>query len=247
MGKNSKRLVRVLPAWLIAYRMTNTWAQHRARGSVGGEDWATPTRTPIPSPSTGTLDFRFFSGGESVLRVRRADGSATEFVHATLRGKSNRRVRAGEIIGYTDGRRGSKGAGQSTGPHVHVHDVTKSGLRVLAYSTINSPREPKPPKERPTVSTLYHNTDKKPFLFALAGDSPGTPANWIETYDYKGLAVPWARRHGSSIALSGARFARFKEWYTATLDATSPTASSTKMAADLADELANELAQRLKE
>jgi hypothetical protein len=60
---------------------------------------------------------------------------------------------------------------------------------------------------------LYHLEGSKPTLYALAGDSPGTPANWLETRDYEGLAVPWARNHGNSILLSPPTWDEFRVKY----------------------------------
>ena len=127
-----------IPAWLAKWRVTSDWAAHRARGSLGGIDWATPTGTPIYAPSDGIVDFRFYGDGSSVIRIRRADNTRTEFLHGTFLGGNFRPVKAGERVGTSDGRRGTRGAGSSTGPHVHVHDVTAAGVRVPPFSTIRN-------------------------------------------------------------------------------------------------------------
>jgi hypothetical protein len=122
--------------------VTGDWAAHRARGSLGGIDWATPTGTPLYAPSDGIADFRFYGDGSSVIRIRRADNTRTEFLHGTFLGGNFRPVKAGERVGTSDGRRGTRGAGRSTGPHVHAHDVTAAGVRVPPFSTIpNIPDE----------------------------------------------------------------------------------------------------------
>ena len=127
-----------IPAWLAKWRVTSDWAAHRARGSLGGIDWATPTGTPIYAPSDGIVDFRFYGDGSSVIRIRRADNTRTEFLHGTFLGGNFRPVKAGERVGTSDGRRGTRGAGSSTGPHVHAHDVTAAGVRVPPFSTIRN-------------------------------------------------------------------------------------------------------------
>jgi hypothetical protein len=63
------------------------------------------------------------------------------------------------------------------------------------------------------MSTLYHQAGSNPALYALAGESPGTPANWLETSDYNGLAVPWARVHGSAVTLTKDTYSVFKGWH----------------------------------
>jgi len=69
------------------------------------------------------------------------------------------------------------------------------------------------PARRKTMTTLYGKQNTDPKLFALAGDSPGTPANWLETQDYDGVAVPWAQVHGNALYLSEGSWNQFKEWY----------------------------------
>jgi len=125
----------MIPDWLSIYRITGTWEEHRARGSAGGIDWGTPAGTPIYAPSDGEIDFRFFGDGSSVLRIKRADGTATEFLHGTMSG-SPRAVVKDELIGYSDGRPGTTGSGPSDGEHLHVHDVTAEGVRVPPFTTI---------------------------------------------------------------------------------------------------------------
>lgn len=75
-------------------------------------------------------------------------------------------------------------------------------------------------RRKSTMTTLYHDiSTKNPQLFALAGDSPGTPANWLESYDYAGVVVPWARAHGDSVGLSHDSFLFFKDAYRGNLNA----------------------------
>lgn len=127
----------MIPDWLSGYRITGTWDEHIARGSTGGVDFGTPVGTPIYAPSAGALSFFYFGDGSSVIRVTRADGSKTNFLHGRFAGDP-RAVVEGELIGYTDGRPGTLGAGPSDGGHLHVHDDTATGKRVPPFSTISS-------------------------------------------------------------------------------------------------------------
>lgn len=127
-----------VPVWLAKWPITWTWEQHRASGSLGGIDYATPVGTKIYAPSAGIVTFFTYSDGSSSIRVTRSDGSKTEFLHGHLVGSNRRQVSYEELIGTTDGRRGAPGAGPSTGPHVHVHDITAAGVRVPPFSTITS-------------------------------------------------------------------------------------------------------------
>lgn len=125
-----------VPVWLSKWPLTQSWEGHRKNGSLGGEDYGTPVGTRILSPSAGTVTYYTYKDGSSCARVQRADGSATEFLHGRAVGKSGRRVKEGEVVATSDGRKGTPGAGPSTGPHIHVHDVTAAGVRVRPFSTV---------------------------------------------------------------------------------------------------------------
>lgn len=142
------------PEWLDKWVITGTWQQHRARGSAGGIDYGAPRGTPIYAPSDGDVDYRRLGDGSSVARVRRPDGTATEFLHGVPHGEA-RPVRAGDLIATSDGRRGVWGAGPSTGPHIHVHDVDDDGQRVYPFSTITSTA-----RRKARDMLLFHTADK---------------------------------------------------------------------------------------
>lgn len=131
-----------VPAWLAKWKITSTWEQHIARGSKGGVDYGAPKGTSIIAPTAGTVDYRLLSDGSSVARVKRADGTATEFLHGIPypngKGSGPRAVKAGDVIATSDGSKGAWGANGSTGPHIHVHDVDKAGNRQRPFSTITS-------------------------------------------------------------------------------------------------------------
>lgn len=68
-----------------------------------------------------------------------------------------------------------------------------------------------PSRKKRTMATLYRTRDKKP-TYALAGDSPCTEANWLQTGD-PGLAVAWAKVHGDSISLDADTWNLYKTLY----------------------------------
>lgn len=125
------------PAWLARFPVSRggSWAAHRARGSLGGVDWAAPAGTRIKSPSAGVVSYRVMRDGSSVAKVKRDDGTATEFLHGRPLG-GPRRVELDEDIAISDGRPGTPGAGPSDGAHIHAHDLTAAGVRVPPFSTI---------------------------------------------------------------------------------------------------------------
>lgn len=207
-----------VPAWLAQYRVTDDWAAHRARGSLGGVDWAAPAGTPIFAPSDGIVDYRLFPDGSSVIRVKRSDGTATEFLHGHLVGENRRLVTNMTRIGTSDGRRGQPGAGPSTGAHIHAHDVSKSGVRVPPFSTIGSlgpAGSGTTPPRKDNSTMLYYKLGSTPTLYALAGSSPGTPANWRETTDQNFANQLAAQVGGAAAGLTPDSFAAFKAAYLA--------------------------------
>ena len=98
-------------------RVTNTAAQHRARGSGNAVDIAAPTGTPIYPPMSGKVIKNWYSqeGGWSVL-IQHPNGYVTGYAH--MRGQSplevGQQVDANTVIGGI-GMTGTK----ATGPHVH--------------------------------------------------------------------------------------------------------------------------------
>lgn len=161
----------MIPEWLSGYRITGTWEQHIAQGSTGGVDFGTPVGTPIYAPpGGGYVDYREFGDGSSVIRVKRPDGSATEYLHGHLVGRPREVIGSVEVIGTTDGRRGAPGAGPSDGPHLHVHDVTPAGVRVRPFTTISS-ETASLPGTTPITETnpLEDDMTRPPFYRKTAG------------------------------------------------------------------------------
>lgn len=121
-----------MPNPFANYPISDDWAAHRARGSLGGTDWATPVGTPIYAPVAGSVRFEAGSGsGGYIISLNLADspGYVMQFLHCSGFNGSNRSVKAGELLGYTGGARGAAGSGSSTGPHAHVHLVDPNGVR----------------------------------------------------------------------------------------------------------------------
>lgn len=64
---------------------------------------------------------------------------------------------------------------------------------------------------------LYYADTKDGRIFALAGTSPGTPANWLETKG-QALANGWAAQvGGNAVLLSESQFYAWKRDYLAPL------------------------------
>lgn len=103
---------------------------------------------------------------------------------------------------------------------VQIADLITSGIigylrpRVPIAGTPNANKTPPvlasaKGRSKNSMATLYVTTgnNKRPGqggnspTYALAGDSPGTEANWLPTVDVT-LATEWARAHGNAVWLS---------------------------------------------
>lgn len=77
------------------------------------------------------------------------------------------------------------------------------------------PPEPLPPleKRKNDMATVYWvTTTESRTLYALAGDSPGTDANWLESYDAN-VAASWVDAHGGPTRLNIPSFNEFRAAY----------------------------------
>lgn len=114
------------------FNVSDDWAAHRARGSLGGVDFSTPPGTPIVAPNPGFVSYEYGngSGGYIIsLALSNSPGYVMQFLHCSGFVGGDRNVVEGELLGYTGGVKGAAGSGSSTGPHVHVHLVDPNGVR----------------------------------------------------------------------------------------------------------------------
>lgn len=107
-------------------RISDGWAEHLARGSGGGIDFAVGSGTPIKAPTSGRVENRPMTNGYgNYIRFHHGDGYIDEFLHLKDGGfVAEGNYNQGDVIGYT----GS--TGNSTGPHVHWHLINPAGKRV---------------------------------------------------------------------------------------------------------------------
>lgn len=119
--------------------------------------------------------------------------------------------------------------GAAKGRHAHTERRVSGGTRPgqgaatdprLYYTTTSGgggtqiPTPETPTRKKKNMTTLYWNglPGASGAKWALAGDSPGTDANWIETTE-QGLANSWATVHGAAVAVAPAWFAAFSGYY----------------------------------
>jgi Putative peptidoglycan binding domain/Peptidase family M23 len=121
-----------MPNPFEGFPITDDWAAHRARGSLGGTDFGTPVGTPIVAPNAGFVSYEYGNGsGGYIISLALADspGYVMQFLHCSAFEGTNRDVKPGDLLGYTGGAAGAPGAGSSTGPHVHLHIINPNGGR----------------------------------------------------------------------------------------------------------------------
>lgn len=121
------------------YTITDSFAAHIARHSTApGVDFAMPVGTSLVTPFSGIVHFipnaNPLAGNEA--QVKLSNGDTLTFMHVSrfLEELNGKHVSAGTTIAYSGGAKGAPGAGDSTGPHVHVGMQTKTGQYVPFYS-----------------------------------------------------------------------------------------------------------------
>lgn len=153
------------------YRLTASHADHLARvpedqrGPLwpGGEDWAVPFRTPLRAPVTGLYTLRDRGTGGWTISGRaedpRLEGLVVEAMHVAggangiVMGGDPVRLLEGEQVGLSGGLRGSPGAGNSTGAHVHAHAILHG--RRVAFTTALDWATERTDDDMPTAEEIW--------------------------------------------------------------------------------------------
>jgi len=107
------------------------FACHQARNSGSpGVDFRAPVGTPIITPVSGKVTNASYPPGYgNYVTITTKDGYRIHFGHLSkFSVKNNTEVKAGTVVGLSGGAVGSPGAGNSTGPHIHM-DVQPPGSR----------------------------------------------------------------------------------------------------------------------
>lgn len=97
-----------------------------------GIDIALPVGTPLFALVDGTVAWAGDAGNCGFgVKIRTVDSRATvTYCHlATIDAEAGERVEVGQLLGTSGGQPGHPGAGNSTGPHLHLHIDTPEGRR----------------------------------------------------------------------------------------------------------------------
>lgn len=115
-----------------ASSVTCSFSCHTKRNSVSpGIDFGIPAGTPLYAPYTGVLSYspnmNAASGNTIMLHLKGGYLLSMRHVESVNQFLVGKTVPAGELIGFSGGVKGASGAGDSTGPHVHVDLRTPQG------------------------------------------------------------------------------------------------------------------------
>lgn len=104
-----------------------SWANHRARGSLGGVDLVAAVGTPIYAPADCVIvnSPNFGSGGNTVT-LQFSDGWRDQFMHLSRFTTAGAKKR-GELVGWS-GRSVAPGY-NPIDPHIHWHRIDPTGVR----------------------------------------------------------------------------------------------------------------------
>lgn len=97
-----------------------------------GTDFGVKEGSPVYSFAAGTVVETGSGGGYgNYVVVQHADGTKSRYAHlkAILVSK-NQKLKAGQQVGRSGGKPGTPGAGNSTGPHLHLEVTNKAGVKV---------------------------------------------------------------------------------------------------------------------
>ena len=114
------------------YVNTPDYGEPRGTYNHAGEDYPIAQGTPISMVVPGTVRQAGFdpgAAGGNVL-ITHEDGKETRYLHLSqINVKKGDSVKSGQVIALTGGTPGTKGAGRSTGPHLHLeyYESTVSG------------------------------------------------------------------------------------------------------------------------
>lgn len=203
-------------------RISCDHACHLSRGSAGGTDYAVGVGTPVYAPFAGKVVRQIHPLSGWRIGVLAPNGH--DFWGFHLSGwvaATGAQVSEGQLIAYSGGAVGHPGAGSSTGPHLHAHVSVRGVIwgmeEYLASPAGGGGNAITNPKGK-SMTTLFKQNNAN--RWALAGDSPGTPANWQESTS-SSFASSLEKVHGPAVDVTPESFANRRETYQAPLNTTS--------------------------
>jgi murein DD-endopeptidase MepM/ murein hydrolase activator NlpD len=112
--------------------VTSQYGVKRSTGSHPGVDLKASSGTEIKSPADGKVVDAKFSDGAcgGTIQIEHGNGFKSRYCHCKeIRVSNGQSVKQGEVVGLSGGAKGDKGAGRSTGAHLHF-ELKKNGQLV---------------------------------------------------------------------------------------------------------------------
>lgn len=211
-------------------RVTNPYsATHR------GIDFGWGNGKEVYAAAAGNISYESAAGGYGKrLTINHGKlvgkDSRTRYAHLSRAVVTSGEVTKGQLIGYM----GNTGY-FAVFVHLHFELEVNFGagfakVNPTQYFTDSAggggtPITPSKPKRKKVTIYYYTDNDKsaanggKPLEYALAGESPGTSANWIATTSAS-LKAEWSIVHGAGVFLTKASYDSFKSRYLESLAVT---------------------------
>jgi murein DD-endopeptidase MepM/ murein hydrolase activator NlpD len=132
--------VTILSPVPVSTSQKSNFGQERTYETHPGADFTVPVGTEVKSIMDGVVqvaDFNFNSSCGATIDIDYKNGFWSRFCHLSkIDVKKGDNVKQGQVIGLSGGKVGAPGAGNSTGPHLHL-TLKKDGENVDPFQFIN--------------------------------------------------------------------------------------------------------------
>lgn len=152
--------------------ISDDWADHIRRGSLGGEDIVVGYGTPVMSMADGTVTIVDNSTGGSggrYIRITDDNGISVEYLHLSqIRVSRGQRVNRGQVVALS----GASGFGSEWGygAHLHIHGVRPNGVRFNIFDLIGSASAPAGVGQETPLEELLNLEDNMLYPFTYIAD-----------------------------------------------------------------------------
>ena len=116
--------------------VTSGWGPRRGSRTISkwhrGIDFGVKVGTPIEAVAPGVVTFvgQGTGWGNNVV-VQHPNGYSSRYAHlSSMQVSKGDKIRAHQVIGRSGGKPGAPGAGNSTGPHLHLEILNKKGVQI---------------------------------------------------------------------------------------------------------------------
>jgi murein DD-endopeptidase MepM/ murein hydrolase activator NlpD/LAS superfamily LD-carboxypeptidase LdcB len=123
---------------VLPLRITSGFGPRWGRNHQG-IDIGVSSGTEIKAPASGEVMHAKFGSKNcgGIIWIKHADGYETKYCHCKqINVSPGQKIKKGQIIGLTGGGKGDKGAGNSTGPHLHF-EVIQNGKHLNPENVID--------------------------------------------------------------------------------------------------------------